>query len=118
MYPRILKTSSADLLAASSSPNKNKNVRFDDLIINEFPIELGDNVPRTGAPVSMSRTASHSFVIGLEYFESNRPPRRHRNSMIVTTEARTERLLLDGHSSEIFEYPAMRRLNKRTSKKD
>jgi hypothetical protein len=99
MYPSILRTSSADL-AASSPPNKTKIVSFDNLTINEFPIELGDNVPRRGAPLSMSRTACRSLVIGLEYFESNRSPRRHRNSLIVTAEARTEQLLLAGHSFE------------------
>jgi hypothetical protein len=102
MYPSILKTSSADDSASCSPPikNKNKNVRFDGLIINEFPIELGDNVPKTGAPVSMSRTACRSLVIALEHFESIRPPRRPRNSLNLTAEARTERLLLAGYSFE------------------
>jgi hypothetical protein len=98
MYPSILKPSSADL-AAFSPPSKDKNVSFENLIINEFPIELGDNAPKTGAPIGMSRTACRRLVIDLEYFESNRPPRRHR-SLIMTAEARTDRLLLAGHSLE------------------
>jgi hypothetical protein len=102
LYPTILKTSSTtDPAASSSSANKNKkNVRFDCLIIKEFPIELGDNVPRAGAPVRMSQTACRSLVINVEHFESIRPPRRHRKSLILTTAARTERLLLAGHSFE------------------
>jgi hypothetical protein len=99
--PSILKTSSTTDPAAFRSTNKTKSiVRFDCLIIKEFPIELGDNVPRTGAPVIMSQTACRSLVINLEHFESIRPPRRHRNSLILTTAARTERLLSAGHSLE------------------
>ena len=105
MYlPSILRTSSiTDPAASGSTNNKNKmNVRFDCLIIKEFPIELGhSNVPSTGAPVSMGQTACRSFVINMEHFESIRPPRRHkRNAMILTTAARTELLLLAGHSFE------------------
>jgi hypothetical protein len=102
--PSILKPSSfTDPAASCSANNKNKmNVRFDCLIIKEFPIELGhSNVPSAGAPVSMSQTACRSFVINMEHFESIRPPRRRRkNAMILTTAARTELLLLAGHSFE------------------
>jgi hypothetical protein len=102
LYPSILKSSSTTDPAASSSAKNNnqKNVRFDCLIIKEFPIELGDNVPKSGAPVIMSQTACRSLVINVEHFESIRPPRRHRKSLILTTTARTERLLLAGHSVE------------------
>jgi hypothetical protein len=101
LYSSILKTSSTTDPAASRSANKNKKkARFDCLIIKEFPIELGDNVPRTGAPVTMSQTACRSLVINVEHFESIRPPRRHRKSLILTTAARTEQLLLAGHSFE------------------
>jgi hypothetical protein len=100
MQPSILKTSSTHPAVSGGSPSQqDKNgVRFDCLIIKEFPIELGDNVPKAGAPVSMSQTACRSFLIDLEAYESIRPPRRHRKSLIVTIEARTERLLLAGHS--------------------
>jgi hypothetical protein len=101
MYQSILKTSSADSAVVSSPPNKKRIVRFDCLVVKEFPIELGDNVPNTGgAPVGMRQTACRSSVINLEHFESIRPPRRHRKSLIVTRAARTERLMLAGHSFE------------------
>jgi hypothetical protein len=102
LYPSILKSSSTtDPAATSSAKNNNqKKVRFDCLIIKEFPIELGDNVPKSGAPVTMSQTACRSLVINVEHFESIRPPRRHRKSLILTAAARTERLLLAGHSFE------------------
>jgi hypothetical protein len=79
-------------------PAKEGGVRFEYLTILEFPITLGDTVPREGPPIAMADKATRKLVIHLDRFEAARPERRDTRDLFLDAEDRTCLLLLAGFS--------------------
>ena len=75
-----------------------EGVRFDYLTILEFPITLGDTVPREGPPITMAANATRKLVIRIDRFEAARPERRDTRDLFLGAEDRTCLLLLAGFS--------------------
>jgi hypothetical protein len=75
-----------------------EGVRFDYLTISEFPITLGDNVPREGPAITMAAKATRKLVIYLDRFEAARPERRDTRDLFLDANDRISLLLLAGFS--------------------
>jgi hypothetical protein len=75
-----------------------EGVRFDYLTILEFPITLGETVPREGPPITMAANATRKLVIHFDRFEGARPERRDTRDLFLDAEDRTCLLLLAGFS--------------------
>lgn len=75
-----------------------EGVRFDYLTISEFPIIVGDTVPREGPPITMAAKATRKLVIDLDRFEAARPERRDIRDLFLDAEERTCLLLWAGFS--------------------
>ena len=71
-----------------------EGVRFDFMTILEFPIILGDTVPREGPPIAMAAIATRKLVIRVDRFEGARPERRDTRDLFMDAEDRTCLLLL------------------------
>jgi len=80
----------------------NKRVFFDEILIKEYPVILGDNpAVSSGAPVSIGWKSSNESVVDLDFYEYCRiPERRPRKKMILSVRRRANTLLSSGYSLE------------------
>jgi hypothetical protein len=98
VHRSCLKNDTTDKIHPSSSVEK--QIHFGPIVIVEFPVIIGDSIPREGAPLTLDAKAIRSFVIGLDRFECIRPERRRKYELWLDAEERISILLTEGCSLE------------------
>ena len=66
------------------------------MVIDEFPIILGDNVPSDGPPIALDTKPVRRWVIDLDRYECVCPERRRRHELQLSADERTLMLVVDG----------------------
>jgi hypothetical protein len=67
-----------------------RNVSFNTIEINEFPMEVGDNPSARGVPVQIGWESQMNTVFDLEEYETCKPEPRDRASMMIPPKNRME----------------------------
>jgi hypothetical protein len=93
-----------------------KEVHFGPLTIDEFPIIVGESVPREGPPIALGPTAFRRQVIDLDRFECIRPERRGRLELLLDPEERMSILLMRGYTVDKIIDAALRAAQVRISR--
>ena len=79
--------------------SRKKNVRFDRIVITEFPVILGDNPAVTsGAPVTIDWKPQGEKNYSIDAYERCRPIRRRRRRLLISVSNRAILLLAAGYS--------------------
>lgn len=97
-------TSTLDTAATSRSCSSldecsSRSIRFEKLEVRDYPLALGDNPSVTnGPPLTIEWEHAGEYVISVEDYENNRPPRRHKRNMVVPKRVRQDWLRDEGYS--------------------